>query len=98
MKYKMKVWIENPNTPKGMSSEMLFVLNCKFFYDEEQYGKKTYLSIKSEDGRFNSYYDLRYDENYNRNEKERFLEYWANSYWSGENGAYAVKSLKIEKL
>ena len=95
MNYKMKVVIEDPNTKEGMTGELMYNLDCFFVYDEEQYGKKTYLSISTEDGHFNNYYDLRYDEHYNRNEKEKYLEYWAKNYWSGKNGAWIVKKIDI---
>lgn len=95
MNYKMKVIITDPETPKGMTSELQYNLDCCFCYDPDTYGKKTYLSITSEDGRFDNYYDLRYDENFHRDEKEQFLEYWARNYWSGKNGAWVIKSLEI---
>ena len=34
MNYKMTVSITDPNTKAGMTSELLFKLNCTFFYDE----------------------------------------------------------------
>ena len=94
----MKVKITDPKTPEGMTSELFFDLDCNFIYDEEQYGKKTYLSIASKDGHFENYYDLRYDMTFDRNEKEKWLEKWARSYWSGENGAWTIKTLEIEKV
>ena len=97
MNYKMKVIITDPETPKGMISELRYDLNCCFCYDPDTYGKKTYLSITTADGRFDNYYDLRYDENFRRDEKEKFLKYWARNYWSGKNGAWIVKSLEIKK-
>lgn len=95
MNYKMKVSITDPNTKEGMTSELTYSLNCIFVYDEEQYGKKTYLSISTDDGRFDNYYDLRYDEHFRRDEKEAYLEYWARNYWSGKNGAWIIKEIDI---
>jgi hypothetical protein len=97
MKYRMKVCITDPNTKEGMMSELMFKFDCSFCYDPDDYGKKTYLSITSEDGRFDNYYDLRYDENFRRDDKIGFLEFWARNYWTGENGAWAIKSLEITK-
>ena len=97
MNYKMKVIITDPNTPKGMTSGLQYNLNCCFHFIPDTYGKKTYLSITSEDGPFGNYYDLRYDENFHRDEKEKFLEYWARNYWSGKNGAWAIQHLEIIK-
>ena len=97
MNYKIKVIITNPNTEKDMVSELLFELDCRFHYYPDGYGKKTWLSITSEDGRFNNNYDLQYDQNFHRDKKEEFLEYWARNYWTGENGAWTIKSLEIIK-
>lgn len=97
MNYKMTVHITDPNTPAGMTSELMLKFNCNFAYDPDTYGKKTWLSIKSEDGGFNNYYDLRYDKNFNRDNKVGFLEYWARNYWTGKNGVWAIKSLEITK-
>lgn len=97
MKYKMKVTITAPETSEEMKRELQYDLDCCFCYDPDTYGKKTYLSITTEDRRFDNYYDLRYDENFHRDKKEKFLEYWAKSYWSGKNGAWTIKSLEITK-
>ena len=48
MTYKMKVRITDPNTPKGMTSELCLELKCTFVYDEEQYGNGFFLDIESE--------------------------------------------------
>lgn len=98
MNYKMTVRITDPNTKEGMMSEMLFKLNCDFVEFPDTYGNKTYLSIRSEDRRFDNYYDLRYDDRYHRGKEEQFLEWWARNYWTGEDGAWAIKSLEIEKV
>ena len=39
--------------------------------------------------------DLRYDTEFDSNNKAAWVEKWARSYWSGENGAFMVKSLEI---
>ena len=97
MNYRMKVTITDPNTPKGMMSELFFDLNCHFVFDEEQYGNGHYVSIKS-DNFFPECIDLRYDKTFDRNKKEEWLEAWARTYWSGKNGAWAVKTIEITKL
>lgn len=92
MNYKMKVRIIKPNT----QNELLYILECSFSYDEEQYGNGFFLSIEGKD--FSSqYFDLRYDRSFKKFEKEKWLEKWARNYWSGENGAWAIKSLEITK-
>ena len=98
MKYEMKVVIYDPETPKGMSSDLLFKIDCFFAYDPEQYGNGYWLKLKKRgiEG-FENHIDLRYDREFNPNNKPAFLERWARNYWSGKNGAYAVKSLEILK-
>lgn len=94
MDYRMKVTINDPNTPKGMVTELFFDLDCHFNYNPRQYGNGYHLSI------FNKYFDkqlidLRYDKTFDRNNKEKWLKEWANNYWTGENGAWAIKHLEI---
>lgn len=97
MNYKMTVRITDPNTKAGMISELMFKLDCSFAYDKDQYGNGHYVGIKGKN--FSPLcYDLRYDHSFNRNEKEKWLEEWARNYWSGTDGAWAVKSLDIEKV
>ena len=98
MKYLMTVTIANPNTPKGMSSDILFKIDCFFSYDPEQYGNGHWLKLKARGPEgFENYVDLRYDSGFNPNDKPAFLEKWAHNYWSGKNGAYYVKELRIAK-
>lgn len=94
MNYKMKVRITDPKTPKGMFSELFFDLECKFTYDENQYGNGHYVSIKGKEF-YTQIIDLRYDCSFDRNNKEKWLENWARNYWSGENGSWVIKSLEI---
>lgn len=98
MKYLMTVTIADPETPAGMSSDLVFKIDCFFCYDAEQYGNGHYLKLKkrSPEG-FENIIDLRYDATFDRNNKAEYLEKWARSYWSGKDGAYYVKSLRIEK-
>lgn len=96
MDYKMKVSITDPNTPKGMTSELFFSLDCHFDYDEEQYGNGHYVCIAGKDF-YRQVIDLRYDTEFDRNQKEKWLKQWAKKYWSGKNGAWAIKNLEITK-
>ena len=41
MKYNIDVVICNPNTPKGMNSEICLALTAEFEYDPNQYGTNT---------------------------------------------------------
>lgn len=97
MNYEMNVRITDPNTPDGMTSELSFNLTCSFAYDEEQYGNGHYLVIKGK-GFSPQHIDLRYDTSFKRDKKEKWLENWARNYWSGKNGAWAIKSLEITKI
>lgn len=96
MTYKMKVQITDPNTPKGMTSELCFKLICSFIYDSEQYGNGFFLNIEVE-GFEDKFFDLRYVRSFRKSEKKKWLENWARNYWSGENGAWSIKSLEITK-
>lgn len=98
MKYLMSVVIKDTNTESGMVSDMLLTFQCYFIKDDDNYtyGKKTYLSIIGKDS--DKYIDLRYDKNYNRGKEKEYLEYWANNYWTGKNGAWEIKSLNIMEV
>ena len=94
MKYEMTVTIANPNTPKGMTSDIVMKMTCTFGYDPKQYGNGYAVFIDNGDG-FGNYIDLRYDTTFNPDKKKEYLEKWARNYWNGKDGAYIVKSLKI---
>lgn len=98
MKYTMKVIIHDPETPEGMMSDLLLIIDCHFCHNPEQYGNGHYVSLVNRLLPFGKeVIDLRYDTTFDRNNKEAWLEKWARSYWSGKNGAYAVKELSITK-
>lgn len=100
MNYKMKVIITDPETPAGMAGmvgEMIIKMNCSFFYNSKQYGNGYSLKIRTDDGRFEQGFDLRYDKTFKKAEKEKWLEDWAKNYWNGKNGAWAIKTLEIIK-
>lgn len=98
MKYEMKVVIYNPETKEGMTSDLFMAIDCHFVYDSEQYGNGYYVSLKNKNLPFGKeIIDLRYDKDFDPNDKPAYLEKWARNYWSGKNGAYAVKSLDIHK-
>lgn len=99
MKYLMTVVIADPNTAAGMSSDVLYKIECIFTYDPEQYGNGYWLRMKKRGPEgFVNHVDLRYDKNFDRNDKLAYLERWAKNYWSGQNGAYCLKSIRFEKL
>lgn len=97
MKYGMKVSITDPNTLEGMVSELFFDLTCNFVYDDTQYGNGHYVSINGKEF-YQQVIDLRYDTSFDRDNKEKWLEKWARNYWSGKDGAWAIKTLEIVKL
>ena len=99
MKFKMKVTITDPETPKGMVSELQFDLECHFVHDTNQYGNGHYVSIAGKEMPFGRVViDLRYDSSFDRNNKKQWLEAWARNYWTGKNGAWAIKSLVITEV
>lgn len=70
-------------------------LVARFLKSNSGYGNDTYLSIESSDGKGLDWcYDLRYDD-FDIKQPETFLAKWAYNYWTGENGSYDIKSLKI---
>lgn len=95
MKYKMNVVIADPNTEKGMTSDLHLELLATFAKHPNQYGNGTMLSIQSSDNHFNNLYDIRYDTEYHSDKQVEYLEKWAHDYWSGKDGAYIVKKLTI---
>ncbi len=98
MNYKMTVTIAKPDAQKGAHSDLTMTLKCSFQIDSRTpYGNKTYLLIADEERNFEQHYDLRYDTSFKPDKKEAWLEDWARNYWSGKNGAYAVKTLQIVK-
>ena len=96
MNYKMKVTITDSNTPRGMISNLYFELNCSFCCNANSYGNGYHLSISGK-GFDKQVIDLRYDKSFDCNNKDKWLEDWARSFWSGKNGAWTVKSLEITK-
>ena len=92
----MQVVIYDPKTPEGMNSDLVMNLICEFQKIENTYGNKHYVRIAG-DGMENIY-DIRYDNSFRSNKKEQWLTDWAYNYWTGENGAYAIKKLTIEKI
>ena len=97
MKYSIKAVIYNPNTQKGMNSDIYLNLTAEFAYDPDQYGNKHFVSIYG-DGFSELSYDIRYDRSFRRDRKEEWLENWARSYWNGKDGAYTVKRIEITKV
>lgn len=94
MKYKMRVVIADPNTKEGMISDLMLDMTAEFAYDPKQYGNGYSLAIEGKEG-FGNYYDLRYDKDFHSRHKIAYLAEWAERYWSGENGAYKLKSITI---
>lgn len=97
MIYKMKVTITDPNTKDGFFSSLYFDLDCNFAYNPEQYGNGYYVSVGSKNF-YPQMIDLRYDKSFDPKNKTKWLEEWAKNYWSGKNGAWAIKTLEIIKV
>ena len=96
MNYKMQVTIANPETPKGMISDLVLKIEAYYSVDENDYGNGHYLHLIMSEER-DQWIDLRYNKRFNRNKKMQFLVDWAFDYWNGENGAYYVKSITVSE-
>ena len=97
MEYQMRVVIEDHNVEPGIVAERIFDLDCNFNHHPNQYGNGYYLSISGKDF-YEQIIDLRYDRSFDRNNPDVWLSNWAHNYWSGENGAWAVKHLEITPI
>jgi hypothetical protein len=93
MKYRMNIVIENEIT----DYKVAFSLNCNFFYNEKEYGNGYYAII---DGKNfgERVFDLRYNKNFDENNKEKWIEKWINSQCCGKYVAYSVRSVEMIKL
>lgn len=94
MKYKMEVVITDPKAKDGVNSDQMFLLDAEFVYDPKQYGNGYSMGIEGK-GFSPQYYDIRYDKDFDRRHKIAYLAEWAERSWSGENGAYKLKSITI---
>ena len=97
MNFNLKVEITDPETPKGMSSSLIFNLYAHFTYDEEQYGNGFYVCIRGQDF-YRQVIDLRYDQTFDSSNKTLWLSEWAFNYWTGKNGAWSIKNLEISSM
>ena len=95
--YKVKVDITDPDTKKGMFSGMTFNLEVAFVCNENDYGNGYYAYVDGK-GFSELCYDLRYSTAFMKHTKEEWIKDWANSYWTGKNGAWAVHSIEIKKV
>lgn len=99
MKYKMQVTITGKDYNTGEDSEMTLDLTAEFSHDPNQYGNGYFAGISGKGMMFGCEgYDIRYDKSFRSNKKELWLTNWAHNRWSGENGAWKVKSLTIEHM
>lgn len=100
MKYAMSVIINDPNTEKGMNSDLRKVMHAVFSHNPDTYGNGYYVRIVETTcygGMFERNYDLRYDTDFNPKFAIAWLASWADTYWNGENEAYKLKSITIRQ-
>lgn len=76
--------------------DLVLDLECYFIVDESDYGNGHYLNIVGEG--FKKYLDIRYDKDFSRNNKLSYLASYFDNYWSGENGAYKLKTIEIKLI
>ena len=94
MKFKVTVVIVDPN---NLSTHKTLKMRAEFSFVENTYGNGYYFYIKGIEGtQMEQVFDLRY-ENFNPNNSEIAIAIWIYSYWTGDNGSFDVKSLKIER-
>lgn len=91
MDYRMNIIVEAPNT--GKTAEMK--LNASFHKRDGDYGNGYWLSIWNESGSIDKYYDLRYESGFQIVGAKKYLEEWANRYWSGDNGSWKATAITI---
>lgn len=91
MTYNINVTIFDPN---NVTEEITFNLMAYFIYDADTYGNGYMLHITDKKG-FSKYYDIRYDTDFHSNAPTGYLLNWATTFWSGTNGAYAIKNINI---
>jgi len=98
MKYTMSVILEPPEEEKvaGLTSAWGMKVAATFYHDKKQYGNGYHLGLKPPDSPVNVI-DLRYDETFDPDKPEEWLERWARSYWTGKNGSWQIKELVIKK-
>lgn len=94
--YKVVVDIIDPETKEGMYSGLQFNLDAEFSCNEKDYGNGYYAYVGGK-GFQEMCYDLRYTK-FNPAKEEQWIKDWANGYWSGKDGAWVVRSIKIEKV
>lgn len=94
----------DPDTKTGMCGDTNFKLLATFSYlDSEDnfcYGNGTYLVVRGTIGfnpNVNECFDCRYDKRLKTGSESEFLETFFRDRWHGKNGAWAIKSMTIEK-
>lgn len=93
--YNFTAVIYNPLTLRPMNSTLVLKMQAIFAYKGNDYGNKYHVLLRTTDGRFEELIDLRYDDRFDSNNKKMWIQYWANAYWTGLDGAYALKELTI---
>lgn len=97
LNYKMIVDVYDPNTPDGMFSGLRLYLFCEVLSDVNDYGNGCYISIRGE-GFSKQIFDVRFDKSFHLNEPDVWLKKWAENYWNGVYGVWAIRRLQIIKL
>lgn len=92
--YNLKVSIHHPEKAE-MKYTYEYIVN--FFKDEKGYGNKSYMQLAHTDGTPFNYFDLRYNNAYDPNYQISFIALWADTYWSGNDGAWVLDGLVISR-
>ena len=94
MTYEIKLTVANPETGKEAKLNLI----AKFSFDKRQYGNGHYLMVKDTVTPWQEFYDIRYEADFDKNNKEEYLKWLVNSIWNGDNGSYKVSKVKIKKV
>lgn len=93
MRFNLYITIVNPENSKQTRK---LELTATFGKSNSGYGNDTYLTVKSMyAGNFEQMIDIRYDKSFDAEAPEVYVANWVYNYWSGKNGSWDVKELKI---
>lgn len=93
MRFNLYITIVNTGNSKQIHK---LELTATFGKSNSGYGNNTLLMIKSMyEGNFEQMIDLRYDTSFDKEAPEVYIAKWIYNYWSGKNGSWDVKELKI---
>lgn len=74
-------------------------VEIKFSYDDEDYGNGYYMAEKGKSVPFGTgYYDIRYDTDFNPDEKMTYIVSCYQNRYSGKDGKWKLLGISVEEL